>query len=52
MKPTLFHIDKQAVIPQKVYYLLYSFHITLTLIFCEDKGIIQIYDDKDIKLFC
>ena len=52
MKLTLFQIGKQAIFFQKVQYSLHGFHVTLSLIFSIDKDVIQIYNDKNIKLFC
>ena len=52
MEPTLLQIGKQAIIPQKVWYLLHGFHVTLTLILSVDEDVIQIHDDEDIELFC
>ena len=52
MEPTSLHIGKQAIFPQKIQYPPRGLHVTLTLILSVDKDVIQIHDDKDIKLFC
>ena len=52
MEPTLFQIGKQAIFAQKARYPPHVFHVTLPLIYSIDKNVIQINDEKDIKLFC
>ena len=52
MEPTVLQIGKQAVFLQKVQYPLHDFHVTLILILNVDEDVIQVYDDKDIELFC
>ena len=52
MEPTLFQIGKQAIFPQNVWDPPHGFYVTLTLILSVAKEVIQVHDDKDIKLFC
>ena len=51
MKPTLLQIGKQAIFPQNLQDPPHCFYVTLILILSVDEDVIQIHNDKDIKLF-
>ena len=52
IKITLFQVCKQVVFFKFSQNLSHSFHITLFSIFEQNKDIIIIYNDKNIKFFC
>ena len=52
MKPTLLEVGKQAIFPQYIQDLPHGFHVIPSLILSVDEDVIQIHDDKDIKLLC
>lgn len=51
IEPIFFKIDKKAIFSQNIYYLLNNCHMILVRIFSINKDIIQIYDNKNVKLF-
>ena len=50
MKSTLFQIGIEAMFPQNVQHLSNSFYVTLAWVFGIDENIIQINNDKNVKL--
>ena len=52
MESTLLQIGKQAIFSQNLQDSPYCFHVTLTLILSVDEDVIQIHNNKNIKLLC
>ena len=50
MKLIVLQIYKKYIFAQKIKYPSYSFYMTLTLVLGIDENIIQIHNDKNIKL--
>ena len=50
MEPTLLQIDKKTLLPEILKYPTNSFYVSLARIFDIDQTVIQIYNNKDIKL--
>ena len=50
MKSTFLQVDKKLMPPQNIQYLPYSFYVTLARILGIDEDVIQVNDDKNVKL--
>ena len=52
MELACLHIGKQVILSQKVQYSPHGFYVIPALILSIDEDVIQIHNNKDIKLFC
>ena len=50
MEPALLQIGKKTVFPKVLEYPPNGFNVSLTKIFSIDQDVVQVYNDKDIKL--
>ena len=50
MKPTFLQVGKQQEFPELFQNLLYNYNVTISVITSVDKDVVQIHNDKDIKL--
>ena len=50
MEMTIFQIGKKIILLQKIQHPLHGFQMTLVFIFGVNKDVMQVNNDKDIKL--
>ena len=51
MKSTLFQVGEQQELPELLQHPLYGRDVSISVIIGIDEDVVQIYDNKDIKLF-